>query len=32
MMAELIEAAFLAVIWGSVGVAVAWMFGVGGKP
>lgn len=30
-MAQIVEAAFLTVIWGGVGVAVAWMFGVGGK-
>ena len=30
-MAQLIKAAFLTVIWGAVGVALAWMFGVGDK-
>ena len=31
MMAQFVEAAFLTVIWGGVGVALAWMFGVGDK-
>jgi hypothetical protein len=30
-MAQFVEAAFLTVIWGGVGVALAWMFGVGDK-
>lgn len=30
-MAQFVEAAFLTVIRGGVGVALAWMFGVGGK-
>jgi hypothetical protein len=32
MIAHFVEAAFLTVIWGGLGVAVAWMFGAGGKP
>jgi hypothetical protein len=31
MIAQFVEAAFLTAIWGGVGVAVAWMFGVGDK-
>ena len=31
MIAQFVEAAFLTAIWGGVGVAVAWVFGVGDK-
>ena len=30
-LAQIVEAMFLIVIWGGVGVALAWMFGVGDK-